>query len=212
MNIKKLLGITGALALFIGVFTPVFSYSLVLTEGNINYFDSDEGAGIIVLILAGISLLLVLTGKFKGLWFTGLGSLAVLLFTFSDFQGWLPHFDFQFRRWFPQTDLESEIAAHPFLDREAMEWIARTRQLEWGWAVLILGVAFVITPAAMKDDAYPSPHWPLRPVALLDLMNDMERIVIYLEKVPRLGWDRCDDLQGLIDRLQKRIDREGPSV
>ena len=212
MNTKKFVGLIGSIVLFIGVFTPVFSYSLLFTEGNINYFDSDEGAGSIVLILAGISLLLVLTGKFQGLWFTGLGSLAVLLFTFSDFQGWLPHFDFQFQRWFPQTDLESEIAAHPFFNREVMEQIAHTVQLEWGWAVLILGAAFVITPAAMKDDAYQPPRWPPRPVALSDLMNDMERIVIYMEKVPMLGGDRCDDLQRLIDRLQKRIDREAPSV
>ena len=201
MNTRKFVGLIGSLALFIGVFTPTFSYSVFFTEGNVHYFDNDPDAGIIILILAGISLLLVLTGKFQGLWLTGLGSLAVLLFTFSYFQGWLP-----------QTDPESEIASHPFFTPEAMDQIARTLKLEWGWAVLILGVAFVITPAAMKDDAYSLPHWPLRPVALLDLMNDMERIVIYLEKVPMLGRDRCDDIQRFIDRLQKRIDREDPSV
>lgn len=204
MNTKKLLGLIGSLALFIGVFTPVFSYMVGIVDGgNISYFHSGRGEGIIVLILAGISLLLVLTGKFQGLWFTGLGSLAVMLFTFFDFQGWLP-----------QTALESEIVDNPFkelLGRIYSEAV-HTVQLEWGWAVLILGVAFVITPASMKDDAYLPPHWPLRPVALLDLMRDMERIVIYLEKVPMLGGDRCDDLQRLIDRLQKRIDREDPSV
>ena len=215
MNTKKLLGLIGSLALFIGVFTPTFSYMVGIVDGgNISYFHSGRGEGIIVLILAGISLLLVLTGKFQGLWFTGLGSLAVMLFTFVDSQGWLPHFDFQFQGWFPQTDLESEIADNPFqefLGRIYSEAV-HTVELEWGWAVLILGAAFVITSASMKDDAYPPPHWPLRPVALLDLMNDMERIVIYLEKVPMLGRDRCDDLRRLIDRLQKRIDREDPSV
>ena len=204
MNTKKLLGLIGSLALFIGVFTPTFSYMVGIVDGgNISYFHSGRGEGIIVLILAGISLLLVLTGKFQGLWFTGLGSLAVMLFTFFDFQGWLP-----------QTGLESEIADNPFkelLGRIYSEAV-HTVQLEWGWAVLILGAAFVITSAAMKDDAYQPPHWPLRPVALLDLVNDMERIVIYLEKVPMLGGDRCDDIQSLIDRMQKRIDREDPSV
>lgn len=203
MNTKKLLGLIGSLALFIGVFTPTFSYMLGIGEGNISYFHSGQGEGIIVLILAGISLLLVLTGQFQGLWFTGLGSLAVMLLTFCVFQGWLP-----------QIALESEIADNPFqefLGRIYSEAV-HTVQLEWGWAVLILGVAFVITPAAMKDDAYPPPHWPLRPVALSNLMNDMERSVIYLEKVPVLGEDRCDDLRRLIDRLQKRIDREDPST
>ena len=192
MDTKKFVGLIGSIVLFIGVFAPTFSSVM---DGNISYFHSGQGEGIIVLILAGISLLLVLTGKFQGLWFTGLGSLAIMLFTFFDFQGW-----------FSQTDTESELADNPFLG------LIYATQLEWGWAVLILGVAFVITPASMKDDTYPSPHWPLRPVALLDLMNNMERIVTYLEKVPMLGGDRCDDIQRFIDRLQKRIDQEDPSV
>ena len=142
MNTKKFVGLIGPLALFIGVFTPVFSYSVFFTEVNINYFDNDPYAGMIMLILAGISLPLVLVGKFKGLWFTGLGSLACLLFTFCVFQGGLP-----------QTDARYELADNPFFNREAMEWIARTRKLEWGWAVLILGVASVIASASMEDDA-----------------------------------------------------------
>ena len=48
-------------------------------------------------------------------------------------------------------------------------------------------------------------------VALLDLMNDINSIVSYLEKTP-LGGDRCDDLRGFVDRLQKRIDQEDPSA
>ena len=142
MNTKKLVGLIGSLALFIGVFTPFFSYRVFFTIENANYFDNDPFSGIITLILAGISLLLVLAGKFKGLWFTGLGSLAPLLFIFCVLQGWLPH-----------PDAEYELADNPFFNRETMEQIARTRKLEWGWAVLILGVAFVITSASMKDDA-----------------------------------------------------------
>lgn len=49
------------------------------------------------------------------------------------------------------------------------------------------------------------------PVALLDLMNDIERIVSYLEKAPLSG-DRCDDIQRFIERLQRRINQEDPSV
>lgn len=48
-------------------------------------------------------------------------------------------------------------------------------------------------------------------VALLDLMNDINCIVSYLEKTP-LDGHRCDDLRGFVERLQKRIDQEDPSV
>lgn len=49
------------------------------------------------------------------------------------------------------------------------------------------------------------------PIALLDLMNDINSIVSYLEKTP-LNVHRCDDLRGFVDRLQKRIDQEDPSI
>src|ERR1043165_399933 len=52
---KYLLGIAGSLVLFVGVFTPIVSMPVV---GNVNYFQNGEGDGVIVLILALISLVL----------------------------------------------------------------------------------------------------------------------------------------------------------
>ena len=48
-------------------------------------------------------------------------------------------------------------------------------------------------------------------IGLLDLMNDINSIVSYLEKTP-LSPERCKDLRGFVARLQKRIDEENPSV
>ena len=49
--------------------------------------------------------------------------------------------------------------------------------------------------------------WNEREVSLLDLMNDVDGIVSYLEKV-RLRPEICDALRRVVDRLQKRIEQE----
>ena len=83
MKKKQLLGLVGSIVLFIGVFMPAVSVPIM---GNMNYLQNGEVDGTIVLLLAVVSLVLVLAKRYKGLWFTGLGSLGVLLFTFINFQ------------------------------------------------------------------------------------------------------------------------------
>ena len=82
MNTKQMLGLIGSVVLFIGVFAPIVSVPIM---GNINYFQNGQGDGMIILVLAAISLILVLMEKYKALWFTGSASLAVLLFTLVNF-------------------------------------------------------------------------------------------------------------------------------
>ena len=83
MNTKQMLGLIGSIVLFIGVFTPIVSVPIL---GNMNYFQNGEDSGRFVLVLAVISLILVLAKKYKGLWFTGIGSLGIMLFSFRNFQ------------------------------------------------------------------------------------------------------------------------------
>jgi len=139
MSTKKLLGVIGSIVLFIGVFMPIVSVPIM---GNMNYFQNGEGDGTIVLALAGISLVLVLAEKFKGLWFTGLGSLGIMLFTFINFQSKMSQ---------AKADMESELAGNPF--RGLADVVMQSVQLQWGWAVLIVGAALVIASAAMKEEA-----------------------------------------------------------
>jgi len=80
---KQLLGLIGSAVLFVGVFAPIISVPIM---GNMNYFQNGKGDGTIVLVLVTVSLILILLKKFKGLWFTGLGSMAILAFTFINFQ------------------------------------------------------------------------------------------------------------------------------
>ena len=138
MNTRQILGLIGSIVLFIGVFTPIVSIPIM---GNINYFQNGKGDGTLILILAVISLVLVLTKKYKGLWFTGLGSLAVMAFTFINFQVKLADM---------KSQMESELAGNPF--RGLADMAMQSVQLQWGWALLIVGAGMVIASAVMKGE------------------------------------------------------------
>jgi hypothetical protein len=108
----------------------------------LNYFQNGKGDGVIVLVLALISLGLVLAKKYGGLWITGAGSLAVMVFTFVNFQ---------VRMGQMQEKMESELAGNPF--RGIADVAIQSIQIQWGWAVLIIGAALVIASAAISDKA-----------------------------------------------------------
>ena len=137
MKTKQLLGLIGSIVLFVGVFTPIVSVPIV---GNMNYFQNGKGDGTIVLILAIISLVLVLANKYKGLWFTGIGSLGVVLFAFINFQSKMSQ---------AKADMDAELAGNPF--RGLADMAMQSVQLQWGWALLIVGAALVIASAASKE-------------------------------------------------------------
>ncbi len=129
------LGLAGSIILFIGVFMPLVSVPIA---GNINYIGNGKGDGIVVLILAVVSLLFVLTKKYKGLWLTGLGSLGMMLFTFINFQSKLSQ---------AKTDVQSELAGNPF--RDVADAAIESVHLQWGWAILLVGAALVIASPVM---------------------------------------------------------------
>lgn len=144
MSRRQLLGVLGSILLFLGVFAPIISLPMA---GSINYFHNGRGDGTIVLVLAVISLVLTFAKKYHWLWVTGLGSLALLAFTFFSFQARLS--DVKLR-------MNIELADNPFrgLADLAMESI----QLQWGWAVLVVGAVLVIAAAAVKDREDTSLH------------------------------------------------------
>lgn len=140
MTTKKILGFIGSIVLFIGVFAPIVSVPII---GNMNYFQNGKGDGTMILILAVISLVFVLTKKYKGLWFTGIGSLSVMAFTFINFQMTISDM---------KSQMESELADNPF--GGLMYMAMQSVQLQWGWALLIVGVGLLIGSAAMKDEKH----------------------------------------------------------
>ena len=137
IDVRMLLGCIGSILLFIGVFTPVLSAPII---GNINYFRNGEGDGVFVLILAVVSLLLSLLKKYKALWLTGLGSLGVMLFSIIHFQVKMAE---------TKSKMGRDLKGNPFkgIADAAIESI----QMEWGWAILIMGAIVVVVAAAIKS-------------------------------------------------------------
>ncbi len=140
---KKLMGFTGSIILFVGVFTPIVSIPII---GNVNYFQNGKGDGVIVLILAVISFILTLTKKYKFLWLTGLSSLVALSITFIEFQ---------VKMYKASSQLESELAENPF--KGLADVAMKSVQLQWGWAIMIVGVGLIIAAAAIKEGHFKKP-------------------------------------------------------
>jgi len=130
MPLRKILGLVGSLILFIGVFTPIISLPVV---GNLNYFQNGKGDGLVILVFSVFSVFLTLTKRYKFLLFTGIGSLTTLAFTFIKFHESI-------------SQIESQIGA-------LGEVILNTVQIQWGFAVLIVGAAFLIAAALLKETA-----------------------------------------------------------
>ncbi len=121
-----IMGWIGTLLLFVGVFTPIVSVPFM---GNVNYFSNGEGDGVLVLILAGISAVLLHKEKFGGLYVTAGLSLAVMLFSIFNFQSGMSQ---------ARAEMEKDLADNPF--RGLADMAMESVQLQWGWAVLLVGV------------------------------------------------------------------------
>src|SRR5712692_5669757 len=134
MESRQVVGLTGALVLFIGVFTPIVS---VPTVGYINYFEYEKIDGVVILGLAVISFLLLLAKKYRGLWFTGMASMGVLLFTFINLQIKISGI---------KDKLGVELAGNR--PHSIGEMATRSVQIEWGWPVLTIGAAFILWAAS----------------------------------------------------------------
>ena len=83
MEWRRILALIGAVEVFVGVFTPIVSVPLL---GSANLFgNAQNGTGVILLMLAVGSVVLIFLGKYRALWLTGVGALGVVTLTFITF-------------------------------------------------------------------------------------------------------------------------------
>jgi hypothetical protein len=130
MNKRQTIGLVGTAVLTLGVFVPLVSMPIV---GSINYFNNGNGDGVIVLALAVVSALLILSKKYLLLWPIGLGSLVLVGSTFVGMSQRI-------------AEMQLSLADNPFRG-------LATVQMQWGWAVLIIGAILLLVSAGMKDSA-----------------------------------------------------------
>lgn len=138
-NVPGVLGLSGSVVLFLGVFAPILSAPIV---GNLNYFQNGKGDGVLIIVFAVVSLVLTVTRRSRGLWVTGLGSLGMLVVTFINFQMKLSEM---------KTKVGSDLSDNPF--KGLADLAVQSVQIQWGWAVLVVGAGMLIASAALAPQA-----------------------------------------------------------
>ncbi len=132
---KMIMGLIGAMMLFLGVFAPMVSAPVV---GSINYIQNGKGDGIFVLILAVISAYCAITRKFNILYFTGALTLGLLAFTYLNFQATIA---------IAQDSITTDLANNPFQGIGSA--LVQSVQIQWGFAAIILGALLTVAAAAI---------------------------------------------------------------
>jgi hypothetical protein len=151
ISLRQIPGLIGSAVLFIGVFTPIVSAPLI---GSVNYFYYGKLSGTLILALAIGSLWLTLKKKYRFLLYTSIGSLAILVWTFIYFQ---------YRLSGARAQVQSGV-----MNRLGDVTLA-TVQIQWGWAVLIVGACLLLAAALLKDEHDEAPQDG--PLPSKDVMN-----------------------------------------
>ena len=127
---SQIIGYIGVITLFIGVFLPFASAPII---GNINYFRNGEGDGVYILVLSLISVYMIYRTNYIGLFLTGAATSFVLLTSYFHFQSIL-------------SDLNTQLRDNPFA------YVASLVELQWGFAILVLGngLLFLSAQSAIK--------------------------------------------------------------
>ena len=137
MEKKQLIGLIGSVALMIGVFVPSFNIPNTIYSPSYNngsYFNNNGGGGgVIILILAATSLILVLTKNYKVLFATSFPSLGLILLRFMDLNTNIFRRNLDLSDWYRIKEVD--------VANQSYYWF------QWGWGLLIFGVALLIASA-----------------------------------------------------------------
>ena len=127
---SKVIALVGAGMLALGAFLPLVR---VPKMGTISYMGNGSGDGIIILLLAAAAAGLALMGRTKHVIWPGLASLGLIAFTFFGLQARLSE---------ARSKIREEAGDNPF--GGLAEAATNAIQLEFGWAVLVLGALGLI--------------------------------------------------------------------
>jgi hypothetical protein len=96
-----------------------------------------------------ISIVLATSRLFAGLWLTGLGSMGLLLFTLFNFLSNIDRFREQMKAGAQEAGPFSGLAA------TLADLTVNSVQIQWGWAVLLLGSILIVLAAAIRSQSKP---------------------------------------------------------
>ncbi len=136
---KQILGIIGAIFLLVGVFAPMVKIPLA---GTISFFENNKFTGILIVILALVSLFFVFIRRFRILWLSGILTLAVMGYTAWEAQKPLSSIKSK------TSKILGEKLTNKITDKitdKAMDYV----HIQWGLIFLILGLILIFISAAL---------------------------------------------------------------
>lgn len=133
---RQAIGLLGSVLLVIGVFSPIVSIPIM---GAISYIHDGRGDGVLILIAALISFVMVIARQYWALYWTGGFGLLVMIFTIALLTSRIADV---------KQDMARDLAGNPFrgLANAAMSAV----HLEWGWGLLIAGAVLLLVSAGYK--------------------------------------------------------------
>lgn len=138
LNAKQIIGLAGGLLLLLGIFLPVIKIPFI---GNSTYMQNQEIESYIIIALAVLTILLLWLKKYKGLWFTGIVSLGILVYSYIRFQNLVNG---------NNTKIENDLGV---FYKELSGMFQDAIQLQWGVTILLTGAVLIILSAALKKPA-----------------------------------------------------------
>lgn len=143
----QIVGWIACMLLALGIFLPIVRLPIV---GNVNYFRSGRGDGVLILFLAAASAFLIFRRRYRWLWISGSISLGILSFTFLALMGLILDLG---------KTLSEELRGNMFAG--FAELLYESIQIEWGWLILFLGsgaLLYVAVADAKRSKSVPWKH------------------------------------------------------
>jgi len=132
-----ILGLLGAFCLLLGTFLPLVSAPII---GSMNYFMNGKGDGVIILLLALGAIAAVLYERLGALIYIAGASFVVMIITFVRLEIKLAEIS---------REASERLSDNPF--KGLAEAAVQTIQLQYGWAVLLMGVG-LLTASTLMDN------------------------------------------------------------
>ena len=156
---RQVLGLLGAVLLFVGVFLPFVTIPLA---GAQNLFQNGTGDGVLLLGLALASFVFVFIRRLGALQVTGLLSVLILTYRFVMFRQNLDKV---------RDSMDTALRGNPFSGLG--EAVFQSIKIEWGFAVLLVGAIALLGAGVWglgKRTAPPSASTKWIPALILMLM------------------------------------------
>lgn len=116
--------------MIVGVFLPMVSIPIMRDN---SYFELDNTGAMAILVMAGLSALIGVWGRFRLLYITGLLSLGLLIYTYVEIDR---------RKTAAQSDLRERVIDTPL--KNLSQNLISTVGLKYGWPMMMVGAALTV--------------------------------------------------------------------